>query len=258
MHLRPAVDEGDAGAMTPEVERGDGGGVLAADDEDVEAEVRMRLVVIVLHLGEVLAGNVEVVGQVVIARRDHQLARAELEAAVETVDDVDCEVAIGAGDALDRFVLTDVEGVVLGDFAVVFEGFAAGGLLVGAGEGHVADLEQFRRGEKGHVRGVVEERVAEATLVDERGGEARALGLDGAGHACGTGSDDEQIGHSQVLHRSDRPLNWIGFATASILREEKKRLNRPRVSEDEETIARMETILPSAQPMASNNTDEAN
>ena len=96
-------------------------------------------------------------------------------------------------DAIDGLVLADVELVVLGDLAVVLEGLVAVGLLVGAGEGHVADLEQLRRGEEGHVRRVVEERVAEAALVDQNGGETRALRLDGAGQAGGAGADDEQI-----------------------------------------------------------------
>ena len=82
---------------------------------------------------------------------------------------------------------------MLGDLAVVLQRLVAGGLLVGAGEGHVADLEQLRRGEEGHVRGIVEERVAEAALVDEKRGEARALRLDRAGQARGPGADDQHV-----------------------------------------------------------------
>ena len=41
--------------------------------------------------------------------------------------------------------------------------------------------------------GVVEERIAEAALVDEDGTEAGALRLDGAGHAGGAGADDEDV-----------------------------------------------------------------
>src|ERR1017187_7800727 len=92
---------------------------------------------------------------------------------------MDGKVAVRTNYALDRLVLADVERVVLSDLAVVFEGLAAGGLLVGAGEGHVADLQQLGGGEEGHVRGVVEERVAKAALVDQHRGEARALRLDG-------------------------------------------------------------------------------
>ncbi len=89
--------------------------------------------------------------------------------AAEAVGGVDGEVAVGAVDAFDGLILADVELVVLGDLAVVLEGLVAVGLLVGAGEGHVADLEQLRRGEEGHVGRVVEERVAEAALVHQDG-----------------------------------------------------------------------------------------
>ena len=82
---------------------------------------------------------------------------------------------------------------MLGDLAVVLQGLVAIGLLVRAGEGHVADLEQLRRGEERHVRRIVEERVAEAALVHQKSGEARALRLDRAGQPGWPGADDQQI-----------------------------------------------------------------
>ena len=90
-------------------------------------------------------------------------------------------------------VLQDMDGVVLGDLAVILEGFVPGGFLVGAGERYVADFEQFRRGKESHVGRIVEERVAEAALVDAGGAEAGALGFDGAGEAGGPGADHEDI-----------------------------------------------------------------
>ena len=113
--------------------------------------------------------------------------------AAEAVGGVDGELAVVAADALDRLVGAQIERVVLGDLAVVLQRLRAGGLLIGSGEGHVADLQQLRRGEEGHVRGVVEERVAEASLIDQQRGKAPALGLDGAGHTGGAGADDEQV-----------------------------------------------------------------
>jgi hypothetical protein len=62
VHLSPAMHEGDAGAVAPEFECGDGGGVLATDDQDVEIVVRVRLIVVVLDLDQVFAGDAEVVG----------------------------------------------------------------------------------------------------------------------------------------------------------------------------------------------------
>jgi len=77
--------------------------------------------------------------------------------------------------------------------AVVLESLVAGGFGVGAGKRDVAYLEQLRGGEESHVRRVVEERVAEAALIDENGAEAGALGFDGASHARGSGADDEDV-----------------------------------------------------------------
>ena len=76
MHLRAAVDEGDTGPVAPEVEGGDGSGVLAADDDNFEAEVGVGLVVVVADLAEVFAGDAEVVGQVVVAGGDDEFAGA--------------------------------------------------------------------------------------------------------------------------------------------------------------------------------------
>jgi len=89
VHLGAAVDEGDLGSVTPEVERGDGRGVLAADDEDVEAEEGMGLVVVVADLGELFAVDAEVVGQVVVAGGDDELAGAQGGVAMELVGKVD-------------------------------------------------------------------------------------------------------------------------------------------------------------------------
>ena len=67
MQRLAAVNQRDLRAVTPEVERGDGGGVLASDDQDFEAEVGVGFVVVVRDLGQVFARDVEVVGQIVVA-----------------------------------------------------------------------------------------------------------------------------------------------------------------------------------------------
>ena len=136
--------------------------------------------VVVLYLAETFAGNSEVVGQIVVSRRDDQFARAVCEGTTEAIQSVDGKVAVRAYDLLDPFVLMDVEVVVFGNLAVVLEGLVAIGLLVGAGEGHVADLEELRRGEERHISRVVEERVAEAALVHQKRCKAGALRLDSA------------------------------------------------------------------------------
>ena len=102
---------------------------------------------------------------------------------------MDGEVAVSAVDALDVLVLPNVQIVVLGHLAIVFQRLVAIGLLVRAGEGHVADLQQLRRREKRHVRGVVEQRVAEAALVDQKRRKTRPLRLDRAGQPRRPGAD---------------------------------------------------------------------
>jgi hypothetical protein len=76
--LRAAMDQGDARAAAPQFEGRDGSGVLAADDGHVHLEIGMGIDVVVVDLAEVLAGNVHVVGQVVVAGGDDELAGVEI------------------------------------------------------------------------------------------------------------------------------------------------------------------------------------
>jgi len=85
-------------------------------------------------------------------------------------------------------VLADIQFIVSGHMPVILERLVAVGLGIGAGKRNIADLEQFGRGEEGHVRGVVEERVADAALVHHDGAQAGLLRLNGAGHTGGSGA----------------------------------------------------------------------
>ena len=69
MHHRDVA----AGAMN--LERGFGRGILAADDHDALPVVRMRFLVEVRDVRQILAGNVEHVRLRVIAHREHDVAR---------------------------------------------------------------------------------------------------------------------------------------------------------------------------------------
>lgn len=98
-----------------------------------------------------------------------------------------------AGDALDFLVLRDFDSVMLSGAAIVFEGFGARGLAALRGHGEIADFHAFRRGEEIHVGGIVVERIAEATFVDDERAQARAFGFDGAGESCGAGTDADDV-----------------------------------------------------------------
>ena len=104
----------------------------------------------------------------------------------------DGEVAVFACDGFDQFVLVDVEFVVFGDAAVVFERFGARRLFVEPRHGDVADFQKLRSGEERHVSGVVIERVGEAALVDDHGAHIALFQFDGTGQAGGSGADDDR------------------------------------------------------------------
>ena len=94
-------------------------------------------------------------------------------------------------------VLAHIQAIELRHFAVILQRLLPGGFLLRADKGNVADLQQLRRGEEGHVGGVVVERVAQAALVHGNRGIARAPRLNGTGKAGGTGANDEYV---ELLH----------------------------------------------------------
>ena len=153
----------------------------------------MRLFVVVDHLGEILAGNVQPVGDVVVTHRENHFLGLVLLRAIVWVDGMGDERAVLAGDSLDALVLADVELVVIGDAAVIFERLGANGLIVQRGHGNIADFEQLGRGEEHHVVGVVVDGVDDAALVDQDRAHAAPLEFDAAGEAGGSGADDDDV-----------------------------------------------------------------
>ncbi len=138
------MHQGHARSVAPEIESGDGGGVLASDDHDIHVEKRMGFAIVVENLGEIFAGNIQRVGQIVVARRNNQLAGAVVINPAEAVGRRNMKIVVTPGHRLHPLVLADIEMIVLGDFAVVFERFLPCGLLPGGAEGNVADFEQLR------------------------------------------------------------------------------------------------------------------
>src|SRR5580704_12179691 len=112
-----------------------------------------------------------------------------LQHAPETIHRVNGKVAVSAIYPFDVLILPNVQFVVLSNLAVVLQSFVAVGLLVRAGEGHVANLKQLWRREKNHVRGVVEQRVAQAPFVHQKGREPGPLSLDRASQPRRTRTD---------------------------------------------------------------------
>ena len=75
---RAAMHQRDARAGPEQFERRDGGGILRAHHQHVVIVVRMRLLVIVDDLVQILARHVQHVGNVVVAGGENDLARAVL------------------------------------------------------------------------------------------------------------------------------------------------------------------------------------
>ena len=214
--LRAAMHQGDAGAGAEEIERGLGGGVFRADDDDLLIPVGMRVGEVVRDVRQIFAGNAQAVGQVVVAGGDDDLASAIFAshtltrflpgsqalprakfgsclAGGQLIRGVDDESAVAAVDAAHALVEARFDAVVLDGAAIVFQGLGAGGLASRGGHGEVANLHALGRGEEEHVGRIVVERVAEASLVDDQGAQAGALDLNGAGEAGRAGADADDV-----------------------------------------------------------------
>ena len=194
------VNHGDAGTGPEEFEGCDGGGIFGTDDEDVVVIEGVGFAVVMLDFGEVFTGDAEHVGNIVIAGGEDDFAGAIALVASEPVCGGDGELAVGAVDGLDAFVLMDVEFIVIGDATVVLQGFGAGGFFGEAGHGDVTDLEEFGSGEKRHVGGVIVKRIGEAAFVYDEHIEPVALEVDCAGEPRGTRSYNEDVVNMLLGH----------------------------------------------------------
>ena len=106
------------------------------------------------------------------------------------------------------------------NFAVVLQRLVAVWLLIWAWKRNIADLQQLRRREKRHVRGIVEDRVAQAALIHQDAAKSGALCLDRTSHACWTGANHQNIETvlfpciarvgSHILSLDDHVKPWNG------------------------------------------------
>ena len=102
----------------------------------------------------------------------------------------DGEVAAVAADLEDALVEREVERLALGDAAVVLDRLLARRLVALHRKRIAADLDQLRRREELHVRGIADDGVDERALLDDAGVEPLALRFDGTGQPDGAGADE--------------------------------------------------------------------
>src|SRR6266436_5445151 len=62
--LRSAMDESNASAVPPQIQSHLGRGILAANHNDIRIKIRMGLPIIMEDLVQVLAGDIELVGEI--------------------------------------------------------------------------------------------------------------------------------------------------------------------------------------------------
>src|ERR1700751_187823 len=168
-----------------------------------------------MDLGKVFAGNVEIVREVVISGGDDDFFGAIDIGAAEGVSGEDFEVAVTARDGFDQAVKARIERIVLGNFAVILQSLIAYRLLIWTGKWYVADLEQLRSSEERHVRGVVEDGVAEASLVDQHTAKAGALRLDGTCHSGWAGANYKNI---ELLFARFQAVGRVAGSVAHVCR----------------------------------------
>src|SRR4051794_4507547 len=135
MHGGTAMNESDPRAMSPQIQRSNRSGILSPDHENVQGGIRMRILIVVQDFREIFAGNPEVIRQVVVTGCKNDFASSERSGAPKSISRLDQESSILARNALYMMVLTDVQLVMLRDFAVIFQRLVSAGLLVRTGEG---------------------------------------------------------------------------------------------------------------------------
>ena len=88
----------------------------------------MRFAIVVKHFVQVFAGDTDLVGEIVVASSDHDLARPVVVNGAVPVGGGHPELAVLARNRLHPLVLPDVQMIVLGDPAIIFQRFQASGL----------------------------------------------------------------------------------------------------------------------------------
>src|ERR1700753_2688931 len=74
VHLFTAVNQGHVGAVTPQVEGGNGSRVLPSDHQHLLVVIGVGVVVIVQHLGQLFPRDFQVVWQVIVTSSQDDLA----------------------------------------------------------------------------------------------------------------------------------------------------------------------------------------
>ena len=159
--------------------------MIGANYRDILVVVGMGFFVIVKNLRKTFARDVQQVRHVVVTRSKNNLTARVLMMAAVTVGRKYFESSVGARNLVYFLVLMDIQFVMIGNAAIVFQSFGAIRLLIEACHGNVTDFEKLGSGKEDQVGGVVIKRVDDAALLDQYCFQAALLKLNPAGKARG-------------------------------------------------------------------------
>src|ERR1700675_2127520 len=144
--LRSAMDESDASAVPPQIQSHLGRGILAANHNHIRIKIRMWFPIIMEDFFQVFAGDIELVGEIVVAGGEHDLARMIIMDGIVPVGCSDAKITVLTRNRLYPFVLADGQVIMFSDTAVILERFEPRGFRQSGGERNITDLEQLRGG----------------------------------------------------------------------------------------------------------------
>ena len=210
------MDQGDPGPRSPHLESRFHCRVPAADHEDVLVIKRVRFLVVMQDLGEILSGYSQKVRTVESPGGHHDVPGSILFLHPGHGSCANPECAGLAVDLRDVYILTDIQPEVLHHPPVVDQGLLAAGVLLGNREWNSTHFKPVRGRKEPHVIGVVHDGAGDAPLVEEDGFHAGLLR--GRSHRDATRpcSDDCDIhpfhpdGKIQICFSGHWPLTWEG------------------------------------------------
>src|ERR1700677_2078231 len=121
VNLRSAMDESDPRSVPPQIESRFRRRILTADDQHVGVEIGMRLAIIMEDFLQTFSGDLQLVGEIVIAGGENDFARAVVMDGAVTVAGGDAKIVILTRDRFHPLIEADIDTIVLGDAAVIFE-----------------------------------------------------------------------------------------------------------------------------------------
>ena len=165
-----------------------------ANDYDLLLIQGVAIPEVVGYFRQILSRDSGQIRQIIVAHGNYHLPASVL--ATLSAGNPLCQngkVAIRPTQAHHSLVLPDLQFITLGDAPIVFECLDPVRLLPLAHEWQLANLEQLRRGEEGHLRRVIVERVGNAALLDHQITKARPTGFDCASQPGRAPSNDQEI-----------------------------------------------------------------